>query len=215
MSRNVAARMSRNPAGRGRDYHPSEPTALYTAAGARKYLNADERRRFLATLGELRPEEALFARLMFWTGARVSELLALRLSHFQLDAGLVAIRTLKRRRHSVREVPLPPTLVAELARHARDVSLPASADPLLWQLHRVTAWRFVKGVMRQAGIAGPQASPRGLRHGFAIAALQAGVPLTLLQRWMGHSRLSTTAIYLAVSGPEERELAARFWREAA
>lgn len=215
MSRNVAARAGRNPAPRDRDFQASEPTALYTHAGARKYLNADERRRFLASLGAARREEAVFARLMFWTGARVSELLALRLSDFQLDAGIVAIRTLKRRRFSMREIPIPPALVTEIADHAQGPSVLASPDPLLWHLHRVTAWRLVKDAMRRAGIAGPQASPRGLRHGFAIAALQAGVPLTLLQRWMGHSRLSTTTIYLAVSGPEERELAARFWREAA
>lgn len=215
MSRNVAARAGRNPAPHGRDFQASEPTALYTHAGVRKYLNADERRRFLAALGTARHEEAVFARLMFWTGARVSELLALRLSDFQLDAGIVAIRTLKRRRFSMREIPIPPALTIELAGYVRHASLFASADPLLWRLHRVTAWRLVKEAMRQAGIAGPQASPRGLRHGFAIAALQAGVPLTLLQRWMGHSRLSTTAIYLAVSGPEERELAARLWREVA
>lgn len=215
MSRNVAARVSRNPAGRGRDYHSAEPTALYTAAGGRKYLNADERRRFLAALYGLRPEEALFARLMFWTGARVSEVLALRLSCLQLADGVVTLRTLKRRRVSMREIPLPPSLVAALARYVGTLSGTAGEDRPLWPFHRVTAWRLIKEIMRSAGISGTHASPRGLRHGFAIAALQAGVPLTLLQRWMGHSRLSTTAIYLAVIGPEEREFAARFWRHAA
>lgn len=197
---------------RGEDFQPAEPTALYTPAGARKYLNMDERRRFLAALDDLTKDAALFARLMVWTGARVSELLALRPSSFQLAEGIVTLRTLKRRRLSMREIPLPPSIVHDLGRY---IDVNEGVDRILWSFHRATAWRSIKMAMRQAGISGPQASPRGLRHGFAIAALQGGVPLTLLQRWMGHSRLSTTAIYLAVTGPEERELAARFWRQAA
>jgi hypothetical protein len=51
-----------------------------------------------------------------------------------------------------------------------------------------------------------------LRHAFAAGALQAGVPLNVVQRWFGHARMSTTSIYADVPGLEERELAVRFWR---
>jgi len=37
----------------------------------------------------------------------------------------------------------------------------------------------------------------------------AGVPLNLIQRWMGHSRIETTAIYANAVGDEERALAKR------
>ena len=33
----------------------------------------------------------------------------------------------------------------------------------------------------------------------------------MIQRWLGHARLETTAIYLDVHGEEERELAMRVW----
>lgn len=66
-------------------------------------------------------------------------------------------------------------------------------------------------MMNAAGIAGHQARSHGLRHGFGLGALQAGVPLTLLKRWMGHARLSTTEIYLDVIGPEEIAFARRLW----
>jgi site-specific recombinase XerD len=59
-----------------------------------------------------------------------------------------------------------------------------------------------------------RACPRGLRHAFGIGALQAGIPLNLAQRWLGHSRISTTAIYADVSGDEEKAFATRFWRAA-
>jgi integrase len=70
-------------------------------------------------------------------------------------------------------------------------------------------------MMDAAGIAGHQARPHGLRHGFGVGALQAGVPITLLKRWMGHARLSTTEIYLDVIGPEEIAFARRFWASMA
>ena len=36
-------------------------------------------------------------------------------------------------------------------------------------------------------------------------------PISLLQRWMGHSSPETTAIYMQVTGEEERKLAGAVW----
>lgn len=55
------------------------------------------------------------------------------------------------------------------------------------------------------------AMPKGLRHTFGVAAFQA-VPPHLVQRWLGHASLRTTAIYGDVSGREERSFAARMWK---
>jgi hypothetical protein len=44
-------------------------------------------------------------------GEQPREVLALAASSFQTECGTVAIRTLKRRKHSMREVPLPPELM--------------------------------------------------------------------------------------------------------
>ena len=66
-------------------------------------------------------------------------------------------------------------------------------------------------IMKEAGISGPQATPKGLRHGYGVHAIQSGIPLNLLQRWMGHTDISTTAIYANALGPEEREIATRMW----
>ena len=68
----------------------------------------------------------------------------------------------------------------------------------LWPCSRVTAWRHVKALLVAAGIHGVHACPRGLSHGFGVGTLQSGGPITLTQRWMGHAKLKTTAIYTAV-----------------
>ena len=45
--------------------------------------------------------------------------------------------------------------------------------------------------MRSAGIEGPHACPRGLRHSFDVAAVTAGVPLALRHHGPGPSGTSS------------------------
>jgi integrase/recombinase XerD len=213
MSNTVAASRE-DRAAMGPDAHP-EPLSLYATDGARKYLNRDERQRVLAAIEFLEPDQALFALTLAWTGARVSEVLALTPASFQIEHGIVAVHTLKRRRHSVREVPIPPQLIHALDRHFRIAARqrdPLRADHRLWPWHRATAWRIIKRVMNRSQITGRQACPRGLRHAFGVGTLQSGVPLNLLQRWLGHARITTTAIYADACGPEEIALAGKFWK---
>jgi integrase/recombinase XerD len=83
-------------------------------------------------------------------------------------------------------------------------------------LSRCRAWQLIKGIMREAAItAGPHATPKGLRHSFGLHAIRSGVPLNLVQRWLGHASMNTTAIYLQAIGDEEREIAARMWARSA
>jgi site-specific recombinase XerD len=62
--------------------------------------------------------------------------------------------------------------------------------------------------MDEAGLDGPQASPKGLRHGFGVQAVSAGIPLSLVHKWLGHAQLTTTAIYANAVGEEEQSIAA-------
>ena len=89
--------------------------SLYSPQGDRKYINQHERQRVLKLMEErLERERALFALLLAWTGGRISEILAVRPSSFQLDRSIVALRTLKRRRPHVREIPISPELMNAL-----------------------------------------------------------------------------------------------------
>ena len=81
----------------------------------------------------------------------------------------------------------------------------------LWPKSRMTGWRAVHGIMAAAALDGPHASPKGLRYGFGVAAVTAGVPLNLVQKWLGHAQLSPTAIYANAIGAEEQDIASRMW----
>jgi integrase/recombinase XerD len=178
---------------------------VYNGTGQRKYISSEEMKRFLRAADWREPSLRALCHVLAYTGCRVTE--ALSLTRFQFDAerSAVIIKTLKRRREVFRAVPISEELAAQLLR------LPTGEDGRFWTMHRCTAWRLFKEVMTLAGIMGPMASPKGLRHGFGIRAASRNIPPNLIQRWMGHASLKTTAIYLDAVGAEEREFARRMW----
>jgi integrase/recombinase XerD len=194
--------------------YPAPITPGLRCRGQRKYLTHAERELIGQASLALKPQHALIVGLLLWTGARISEILSLRAADFDLSEGLVVVRTLKRRCPHMREIPLPQHLLAMLEDAYALTALQADPDrsqDRLFAISRATAWRIIKRLCCGLKIRGSAASPKGFRHSFGVATLQAGVPLTLVQRWLGHARLSTTAIYTEVIGAEERAFAKRFW----
>lgn len=178
---------------------------MFDRSGRRKYPNDSERKAFLRVVKTLSSAiEKSFCLTLFYSGCRISE--ALKLSRERLDVqdATLIFETLKqRKRRQFRAVPIPNDLVRLLSGRSR--------TGRIWKFSRTTGYRIVKKCMAEAGIIGAMANPKGLRHGFAVACLENKIPLTIVQKWMGHRRLETTAIYLNVSGKEERDLAKRLW----
>lgn len=179
---------------------------LLDGNGRRKYLCAREVARFLKMARAEDVATFLFCSLLVYTGCRISEALALTPARLDAETARVVFRTLKRRRLIHRAVPVPPELMAALCHAKGEASAP------IWPWCRQTAWRRVKAVMDAAGISGPQATPKGLRHGFGVANAEENVPMATTQKWLGHAELETTAIYQQAVGREERAFAKRLWR---
>jgi len=181
---------------------------MITDTGERKYLTGREREAFRRALERSGRDAGLFVRMLLETGCRISEALNLTRRQVDLSGKCVVFETLKKRRRGVfRSVPISAEFAQALAAQFKRLG----SEERLWTWSRMTGYRHVCAVMKAAGIDGPQASPKGLRHAFAVAALEAGIPLHLVQRWLGHSQLETTTIYVNVVGAEERKLARRLW----
>ena len=195
---------------------------LHDPAGQRLYLNAEERAAFLAVVRRQPARDRTLCETLHFTGCRPSELLEITPARVDLSGGTIAIRSLKKRMDAAgrqkvvyRSVPVPPDCLdtlntahglREAQRSRRQAGLP------IWPLSRVRVWQIVTRIMIEAGIPeGPQRSPKGLRHGFGINATVHGIPLNMVQKWMGHAQLSTTAIYADAVGKEEQDIAARMW----
>ena len=187
--------------------------SLYDPNGERLYLTTSERVAFLEAARHSRGDVRSFCEVLHFTGCRISEALAICPKNIDFENRALVFETLKKRRSGVfREVPVPDRLLDTLGLvHAiRDQK--ANRNQLLWRWSRTTAWRHVKTVLQIAKISpGAHCSPKGLRHGYGVSAISAGVPLNMLSKWMGHSKIETTAIYANALGAEQRQIAEKMW----
>jgi integrase len=180
--------------------------SLFDGKGNRKYLIARERLAFVYAASKESDEISTFCLTMAFTGARISEVLALTTARIDAADEAIIFETLKQRKKRVfRAVPVPRTLIPLLTAYG------IGKSDRLWPWGRTTAWKVVKAVMREAGIAESLCKPKALRHAFAVEAGQKSIPLNIVQRWLGHARIETTAIYASAIGDEERNLARRSW----
>ena len=190
---------------------------LYDAAGNRKYLTTEERQAFIKAADRAPREVRTFCHVLHFSGCRISEALALTCDRVDFANGVITFESLKKRRTGIyRAVPVPPALLdaLNLVHNIRETEVRRGRGRKvkLWTWERTTAWRKVRVVMDAAGLGeGPQVSPKGLRHGFGVAAVTTGIPLNMVQKWLGHAQLSTTAIYADAVGAEEKSIASRMW----
>ena len=166
---------------------------------SRNYLTSAERQRFIETaLCASRPEIQTFALTLAYTGCRISEALSLRACDVDIHQELIYLFTKRKNKEHWREIPVPKNfmraleLVHSLRKMQADDRL---LDKELWSFSRTSAFRHISKLMALAKITGPQATSRGLRHGFSLAAIQAGVPLPTIAAILGLSSFEAAAQY--------------------
>ena len=188
---------------------------LFSPDGERKYLIEDERFQFLELARQAENEQRTFCLMLYYTGARISEVLNMTYGNIDNIGKYVTIESLKKRRKGVfRRIPLPELFLDELQmvhNIKKFQKNPKTKKDRLWTWTRNTGYRKIMEIMKLANIEGVHACPKGLRHSFAIHCLEKGIPLNMVSKWMGHSSLEVTTIYANALGREERLIASRIW----
>ncbi len=147
--------------------------------------------------------------LLYATGMRVSELVALPASVLAQNGRFLVIRG---KGNKERMVPLSHSAIralqaygAEMARNNAGQKTPPPESPWLFPssgkagyLPRQVFARDLKGLAARAGIRVAAISPHVLRHAFASHLLANGADLRAVQELLGHSDISTTQIYTHV-----------------
>ena len=170
---------------------------LYDDDGLRLYITADERARFLESAREEAREHLVYCHLLHYTGCRPAEALEVSTARIDTTQNTIVFRTLKKRKHDnkgrvkkphFRPVPVPAHLIEkiDLVFDLRERMLKRrTAEQPLWSMPKPTAWCMVTRVMDRANIHGPQATGKGLRHGFGIACVLKNRPLHKIRDWWG------------------------------
>ena len=136
--------------------------------------------------------------LMYATGVRVSELIALNVEDVNLPAAFLRCGDEKRERI----IPLYPRAVKALRDYIQ-VIRPRLADQEEAALfvnmngQRMTRqgfWKLVKHYQAKAEIT-KDITPHTLRHSFAVHLLENGADLRSIQEMLGHADISSTQIY--------------------
>ncbi|MDT7521455.1 site-specific tyrosine recombinase XerD [Rhodoferax sp. TBRC 17198] len=146
--------------------------------------------------------------LMYASGLRVSELVALRMTQLGLNEGVLRVvgKGSKERLVPFGEVAglwlqrylKGPRAELLAGRQSEDVFVTVRGVKAGSAMSRIMFWGLVKRYALMAGIRSPM-SPHTLRHAFATHLLNHGADLRAVQMLLGHADISTTTIYTHVA----------------
>lgn len=186
--------------------YPKHPDALPTV------LSQEEVARLIDAA--LTPLHKVVLMTLYATGLRRAELTQLQVSDIDTQRMAIHVRGGKGRKD--RDVMLSPVLLDALRQYWRTLQ----RKPRRWlfpggrwhsdverPMTDKVVWYACQQAARRAGI-DKRVHPHTLRHSFATHLLEAGVEITVVQRLLGHSSLTTTARYLHVTQGRVQKLAA-------
>lgn len=179
-----------------------------------KFLTYDEVDQLLAAPPPETPlgsRDVAMLQLLYATGLRVSELVAVRLSDLDSKTGIV--RTVGKG-NKTRLVPVGRTALEAIEsyveQHRQAILKNASSEFLFVtslgrSMSRQAFWKLLRKYGLVAGI-DKRITPHVLRHSFATHLLERGADLRSLQLMLGHADISTTQIYTHVLRSRMRKI---------
>jgi integrase/recombinase XerD len=147
--------------------------------------------------------------MMYSSGLRASEVITIKLSDINFEAGFL---TITGKGSKERVVPINEEALATLKLYideSRPAILRKRTSPYLFlakggkPMTRQRLWQLIKKYSRELSI---NISPHTLRHCFASHLLDGGADLRALQKMLGHTDISTTQIYTKVTPERLRKI---------
>jgi len=140
--------------------------------------------------------------LLYGSGLRVSELINLRISDIEFEAGFIRVLG---KGDKERLVPLGDfaNKALKVYLEVRDPDKKSGSPNILFinkmgcAFSRVTLWKIVRAAVVRAGIT-KHVTPHTFRHSFATHMLEGGADLRVVQEMLGHADISTTQIYTTI-----------------
>ena len=181
---------------RPRGTHPKRSDRLAQPRKLPEYLEAREVEAIIRASDN--PRARLLMLKQWRAGLRIAEALALEVADLSLDAEPPTLRVRAGKGNRSRIVPMHRELQAALRSALAYGSI---GQGRLVDVHPSTAWRWVKAAVRRAEelgaiVPGRKIGTHTLRQSYARHLLMNGIQINYLGRWLGHSSIQTTLIYL-------------------
>jgi integrase/recombinase XerD len=153
--------------------------------------------------------------LLYATGLRVSEIVSLRVSQVNLEAGYLTVVGKGNKERAVPVGTVARQRVLDYLQTVRPALLRGRLSPYLFvnragrHLSRQGFGLRLRLAVRRASIGG-KVSPHTLRHAFATHLVERGADLRAVQMMLGHADISTTQIYTHVARDRLRAVHRKF-----
>lgn len=161
-------------------------------------INEEQYERLIRYAEANRPRAALLIKVLANTGVRVSELIELRTAN--LDIGYQDIVS---KAHKQRRIYFPKSLVSDIRNRCGKVYICESRYGGQYTTRGVSA--VLQDCAKGSGVPKEVLHPHSFRHFFAKMFLKSNNDITLLGDLLGHSNISTTAIYTRKSSAEQAQ----------
>ena len=182
-------------------------------ADAMQFWTVEEFQKFIASVKN--PAYKTIFSLLFWTGMRIGEALALNYNDFDFHKQLVHVTKsyAKVNGHdligppktpkSVRDITLPSFLSAELQLFIRSLGT-INPTARLFETSKNTLGNELKRSAASAGV--KKIRLHDLRHSHASYLIHRGVPILAVSKRLGHETIETTLRTYAHLYPQERDI---------
>jgi integrase/recombinase XerD len=157
--------------------------------GELEHITEDEARQMIGEAPD-RTKQLLF-KMLWQTGARISEILEISPSDVNFEESMVTIHRKKRTDGAVQELPIPRELSSDLRIYCQERDVDPE-DPII-DVHRKTAWQWTRKIGED--VLDRKVTPHMFRHGRAYYLLSQDVPGAFVARVLGHSTLGSIMQY--------------------
>lgn len=193
-----------------------------SAPRAMSYLEPEEARAIIAAVDPRTPHGArdrALLLLLYNTGARVSEALAVRAQELRL--GRPRQVRLHGKGGKERYCPLWPETASALHQILRAdpddgvifrnaCGSPLSRDGVAYLINKYV----LRASKTLASLQARRITPHVFRHSCAVALLQSGVDVTVIRDYLGHASVATTSRYITTNLKMKRDVLEAFWKRA-